>query len=108
MIQKVLIATAIASVLALSACQRTSYNYSQPVAPQPQPLTPAPAGQELAGLAPSSGTAACSSARKAAWEVERASVASVAADWSEEGRRSGRTLLLLHRVVVWATNPVAE
>nr|WP_272209910.1 AprI/Inh family metalloprotease inhibitor [Marinicella sp. W31]MDC2875751.1 AprI/Inh family metalloprotease inhibitor [Marinicella sp. W31] len=43
MVQKVLIATAIASVLALSACQRTSYNYSQPVAPQP--LTPAPAGQ---------------------------------------------------------------
>jgi len=57
MVQKVLIATAIASVLALSACQRTSYNYSQPVAPQPQPLTPAPAGQVQSSNLPPPGGA---------------------------------------------------
>ncbi|PRX11143.1 UNVERIFIED_ORG: protease inhibitor Inh [Martelella mediterranea] len=54
MVQKVLIATAVASVLALSACQRTSYYQNQP-APQPQPLTPAPAGQVQSGNLPPPG-----------------------------------------------------
>ena len=58
MVNKVLVVAAVASVVALSGCQRTSYYNSQPQQslPQPQPLTPAPAGQvQSSTLAPPPG-----------------------------------------------------
>lgn len=58
-VQKTWLVLALGGVLALSACQRTSYNYSQPVPPPPQPLTPAPTGQVQSGvLAPPAGASA--------------------------------------------------
>ncbi|WP_180897986.1 AprI/Inh family metalloprotease inhibitor [Martelella soudanensis] len=52
MVHKVLVVAAVTGVLALSACQRTTYDYSPPAPPPPQPLTPAPAGQVQSGSLP--------------------------------------------------------
>ncbi|MGV0911992.1 protease inhibitor Inh/omp19 family protein [Martelella sp. FOR1707] len=52
MVHKVLVVAAVTGVLALSACQRTTYDYSPPAPPPPQPLTPAPAGQVQSGTLP--------------------------------------------------------
>ncbi len=57
MVHKVLVVAAVTGVLALSACQRTTYDYSPPAPPPPQPLTPAPAGQVQSGSLPPPGGA---------------------------------------------------
>ncbi|WP_174801489.1 protease inhibitor Inh/omp19 family protein [Martelella limonii] len=56
-VQKTWLVLALGSVIALSACQRTTYDYSQPVPPPPQPLAPAPTGQVQSGSLPPPGGA---------------------------------------------------
>ncbi|AJY46084.1 AprI/Inh family metalloprotease inhibitor [Martelella endophytica] len=58
MVHKVLVVAAVSALVALAGCQRTSYYNSQPQAmPQPQPLTPAPAGQVQSSSLPPPGGA---------------------------------------------------